>query len=442
MSMTTSANDHLASSTTPQKISPKVVTAGAVGSVIEYFDFGVYGYVATILAAHFFASGDPVSNLLNTLLTFAVAFALRPVGALLFGHFGDRFGRKNALAATVIAMAAASGLIGILPTYAAIGLGATLLLVLARCLQGLAAGGELGGAASYVSEKSPNSRRGLFAATTQMGALGGSLLASLCILLFNVTLGEDFMADWGWRIPFLIAIPIGLFGLWIRSGLEESEEFKKFKQVRATADAKQRPIRDLFVQYPGKLAGVIGLSILLFSAYYIAYVYVSLHMQTALGFSASFAQLSTTITLIVSVALMPWFGHISDRVGRKPVFVGATIAGIVLAVPTFLLFESGGIVAIMSQVVLGLVDSALMGVAMSTFAEMFPTRVRYTGIAFGFSVGAALAGGTSPYIATWLVEATGNQLSPAFFLMGTGVITLIAALFLKETRGIDLQDVK
>jgi MHS family proline/betaine transporter-like MFS transporter len=425
----------------PDKIAPRVIVAGAVGSVIEYFDFGVYGYVATILAVQFFAAGDPIAALLSTLATFAVAFVLRPVGALLFGHFGDRFGRKNALAATVIVMAIASGLIGILPSYAAIGLGATVLLVLARCFQGLAAGGELGGAASFVAEKSPNHRRGLFASTTQTGALGGSLLASLCILLLNVTLGEEIMHEWGWRIPFLIAIPLGLFGLWIRSGLEESEDFKEAQAAAAAVKAKQQPIRILFTKYPLRMLQVIGLSILLFSAYYIAYVYVSIHMQTALQFSASFSQLSTTITLIVSVALMPYFGHLSDKVGRKPVFVGATIAAIILAVPTFMLFEVGGVVAIISHVILGLVDSALMGVALSTFAEMFPTQVRYTGIAFGFSVGAALAGGTSPYIATWLVETTGNALAPAFFLIGTAVITLIAALMLKETRGIALQDV-
>lgn len=425
----------------PTKIAPRVVLAGAVGSVIEYFDFGVYGYVATIIAVHFFASGDPIAALLSTLATFAVAFVLRPVGALLFGHYGDRFGRKNALAATVILMAAASGLIGILPSYAAIGLGATLLLVLARCLQGLAAGGELGGAASFVAEKSPNNRRGLFTSTTQMGALGGSLLASLTVMILNLSLGSEAMQEWGWRLPFLIAIPLGLFGLWIRSGLEESAEFEEARAAAAELKKKQQPVRTLFTRYPVKVLQVIALSVLLFSAYYIAYVYVNIHMQTALGFSADFAYLSTTLTLVVSVVLMPYFGYLSDKVGRKPVFITASIAALVIAVPAFMLFEVGGPVAVASQIVLGLVDSALMGVALSTFAEMFPTHVRYTGIAFGFSVGAALAGGTSPYIATWLVGATGNTLAPAFFLAATAVVTLIAAIFLKETRGIELQDV-
>ncbi|GLK19065.1 MFS transporter [Herbiconiux flava] len=423
----------------PTTISPRVIAAGAVGSIVEYFDFAVYGYVATILAVKFFAEGDPVTALLSTLATFAVAFVLRPVGALLFGHFGDKFGRKNALALTIILMAAASGLIGILPTYGAIGVGATLLLVLARSLQGLAAGGELGGAASFVAEKSPRAKRGLFTSTTQMGALAGSLIASVTVTVLNLTLGSDVMNDWGWRLPFLIAIPIGLFGLWVRNGLEETEEFKAARKSVATV--KQTPVKTMFMRHPGALLRVVALSILLFSAYYVAYVYVNIHMQTVLGFDANFSYLSTTLTLLVSVIAMPFFGALSDRVGRKPVFLGATIAALVLAVPAFLLFEQGGVVAILAHILLGLVDSALMGVALSTYAEMFPTEIRYTGIAFGFSVGAALAGGTAPYICTWLIGLTGNPLAPAFFVIVTALITLIPALRLKETKGIELSQV-
>lgn len=429
-------------SNAPRKVSGRVVAAGAVGSVIEYFDFGVYGYVATILAVHFFASGDPIAALLATLATFAVAFVLRPVGALIFGHYGDRFGRKNALAATVILMAVASGLIGLLPTYAAIGIGATALLVLARCLQGIAAGGELGGAASFVAEKSPNHRRGMLCSAVQTGALAGSLLASLTVTILNLALGDEVMQNWGWRIPFLIAIPLGLFGLWIRAGLEESAEFEEARETAAELKKEQRPVSDMFSRYPKQLLQVVFLSILLFSAYYIAYVYVNIHMQTVLGFAPNFAYLSTTLTLLVAVICMPFFGLLSDKVGRKPVFVGASVAAIVLSVPAFMLFEAGGAVAIVTHVVFGLIDSALMGVALSTYSEMFPTHVRYTGIAFGFSVGAALAGGTAPYVATWLVNLTGNDLAPAFFMIGTALVTLVAALMLKETKGIELQDVK
>ena len=304
---------------TPTQVSPRVVLAGAIGSVVEYYDFGVYGYVATILATNFFVSGDPAAALLATLATFAFAFVLRPVGGVLFGHFGDKYGRKNALAATVVLMAIASGLIGVLPTYAAIGVGATVLLFLARSLQGLAAGGELGGAASFVAEYSPNHRRGLLCSTTQMGALMGALLASLVVTLLFEILGAQTMNDWGWRVPFLIAIPLGVVGLWIRSRLADTPRFAAIELQEKKASA---PVVSLFRTELKPLLICVGLSILLFSAYYVAYVYVNIHLQTVVKLSANVAYWSTTATLAVAVLCMPLFGMLSDRIGRKPVFPG------------------------------------------------------------------------------------------------------------------------
>ena len=422
----------------PVQLSPKVVVAGAVGSIVEYYDFGLYGYVATILAAQFFASGDQTAALLDTLATFALAFVLRPLAGILFGHFGDRYGRRNALAATVLVMAVASGLIGFLPTYAAIGVGASALLVLARCVQGVAAGGELGGAASLVAEYSPNHRRGLLCATTQTGALSGALLASLLVSALNQVLGTATMAGWGWRLPFLIAIPLGVVGLWIRTRLADSPHFAELEHGEEPAKA---PVLELFRDHRGGLAKTIGLSILLFAGYYVAYVYVNIHLQKVVGVDPRLAFWSTTLTLVVSVAVTPLFGRLSDRVGRKPVFVGASVAAGILALPCFALLNQGGAAAVVSHVVLGISDSALMGVALSAFAEMFPTRVRYTGVALGFNVGAALAGGTAPYVSTWLVDTTGSALSPAYFLICTAVVTLLTALTLRETAGSALRDV-
>lgn len=421
-----------------QQISPRVIAAGAIGSVVEYFDFAVYGYVATILATHFFVSGDPQAALLATLATFALAFVLRPVGGIVFGHFGDRFGRKNALAATVLLMATASGLIGVLPTYAAMGVGATALLVLARCAQGLAAGGELGGAASFVAEHSPDARRGLYCSTTQTGALAGALAAALSVALLNTTLGEAAMSDWGWRLPFLLAIPLGVVGLWIRARLPDTPHFQ---QVAEQGEEVRAPVVEVFRKHAGSLARCVGLSILLFSAYYVFYVYVSIHLQKVVGLSADVAFWSTTATLAVSTLLMPLFGALTDRVGRKPVFVCASVAGLLLPVPGFMLFDAGTGWAVASHVLLGLIDAALMGAAFSTFAELFPTRVRYTGIALGFNIGSAAAGGTAPYICTWLVDATGSSVAPAGFVMATALVTLVAAVTLRETSGTRLRDV-
>lgn len=421
----------------PQKVSPRVVLAGAVGSVVEYYDFAVYGYVATILAAKFFVSDDPSAALLLTLATFALAFVLRPIGGIIFGHFGDRYGRKNALAGTIVLMAGASGLIGVLPTYAAIGVGATALLVLARCAQGIAAGGELGGAASFVAEYSPRHRRGLLCSTTQTGALAGALLASATVALLNAGLGDAAMSDWGWRIPFLIAIPLGVVGLWIRWRLAETPRFEALEKEEGERKA---PLIELLRDHRRALVQCIGLSILLFSAYYVFYVYINIHLQTVVGVSAGAALWSTTATLVVATLCMPLFGALSDKVGRKPVFLGASLAALIMSIPGFMLLEQGGATAVFAHIALGLIDSALMGAAFSTFAELFTTRIRYTGIALGFNIGAATAGGTAPYICTWLVDTSGVSVAPAYFVMATAVITLATALTLKETAGSRLRD--
>lgn len=420
----------------PAGISPRIIVAGAVGSIVEYFDFGVYGYVAVLLASQFFSPGDATSALLNTLAAFAIAFVMRPIGGLVFSHFGDRFGRKNALAATVLLMSAASGLIGILPTYAAIGVAASALLVLARCMQGIAAGGELGGAIAFVAEHSPANRRGLFCSTTQTGALAGVLLASILVATLNQVLSKEAMASWGWRVPFIAAIPIGLFGLWIRSRLTEA---KAFKTIADSHEVESAPVVELFHSYRKPLLQSIGLSILLFAMYYVAYVYVTIHLQRVVHVDPHWVFWGTTLTLAVSVICMPMFGLLSDLIGRKAVFIGSSVAAALVSVPCFMLMNQGGVTALVMQGVLGLIESALMGVAFSTMAEMFPTRVRYTGIALGFNIGAVVAGGSAPYICTWLVAATGSPIAPAWFLVGTAMITLLTTFTMKETAGTALR---
>jgi MFS transporter, MHS family, proline/betaine transporter len=362
---------------------------------------------------------------------------LRPVGGVLFGHVGDRFGRKNALAGTVLLMAVASGLIGVLPTYAAIGVGASAVLVLARCAQGIAAGGELGGAASFVAEHAPAERRGFLCATTQTGALAGSLLASLVVALLTSTLGSDTMHDWGWRLPFLFAIPLGVVGLLIRAKLADSP---RFEEADTEDDHPTAPFLELLREHRSATLRCVGMSILLFAAYYVVYVYVNLHLQNVVGMRSQTAFWSTVACLAVATACMPLFGILSDRVGRRPVLLGASVAGLVLPVPGFLLLDAGTVPAIAAHVVMGLIDSALMGVTLSTYAELFTTRVRYTGIALGFNLGAAIAGGTAPYVCTWLVDRTGSALSPAYFLMATAVVTLLTVLTVRETAGSALRD--
>lgn len=422
--------------TTPdlEAIDPRVVSAGLVGSVVEYYDFGVYGYLATALSVVFFANGtDPTTALLATFATFAAAFVLRPLGGLIFGHLGDRFGRSRILAATILSMCVATVAIGVLPGYASIGAGAALLLVAARCVQGIASGGEVGGAAAYVAEKSPPARRGFLCSTVQLGALAGALLASIAVTILSSVLTREQLTTWGWRVPFLLSLPLALVGLWIRWRLEDSVRPEELSSGEGLGSA---PAAELVRDHLPGLLRTLGLSTLLFAGYYVVYVYASTHLQRTGGFGTGAAFWSTTTTLVVSCLAMPLFGHVADRWGRKPMLLWATVAFAVLAVPCFAVMNAHVFVlAMVAHIVLGLPESALMGVVFATFAEMFPARVRYTGIALGFNLASMAVGGTAPLICLWLLGLTGSPLAPAWFLVAAAIVTAATALTLTETRG-------
>lgn len=428
---------------TPAAASPhstlKVIRASILGTVVEYYDFGIYGYMATLIAAHFFVEGDPNTSLLSTFGAFAVAFFLRAPGGILFGHVGDKYGRKKALTWTILLMAVATTGIGLIPSYATLGIWATVLLVLCRCVQGFAAGGELGGANAFVSEHAPTHRRAFHTSFVNTGTYLGSLVASLVALLLTSTVSEETLNDWAWRVPFLLSLVIGVIGLYIRSQLPETEQFEAV-QESDTVEVAKYPIVDVFAHAWRQIVLVIFLGALIVGGYYVAGVYAASYLQTEGGHSADFAFTSTCIAMVVAVISLPIAGYVGDRIGRRPVFFLGSGITAVIALPAFMLMRDGGpVLAVLAQCSLNFFIGLVNGVSFAAYAELFRARYRYSGIAMSNNVTNMALGGTAPFIATLLINVTDNNLAPAGYLILTAVMTFVATFFLKETRGTELQ---
>lgn len=415
----------------------RIIQAGAIGTALEFYDFGVYGYLAVVLAHEFFPTGNPAAALLSTLATFAVAFVVRPIGGIIFGHIGDKISRKRSLALSVIGMAGATFLVGLLPGYATVGVAAPLLLVLLRVLQGLSAGGEIGGAVSMVAESVDQRRRGFWCSLAQSASLIGLLASSAVVGLLNLALTADQVQSWGWRIPFLLAIPTGIIGLYVRSKLEESE---LFIENRKRGTTPRVPIIAVLKTNKAAVGRAFSIAAIDFAAYYVVFVYLAIYQKNELKISATTSQWATSATIFLAMLSLPAFGHLSDRVGRKKVIAGASIAFLALPLPLFAFMNTGSVAAaIVAQVILGLCVGSIMGVVWAALAELFGTGVRFSGMALGFNLSAALIGGLTPYISQWLIGKTGTSLAPALWLMAVALLTLLVTATMKETAQTRLQ---
>lgn len=415
----------------------KVIRAAILGTIVEYYDFGIYGYMAVMISTHFFVQGDPTAGLLNTFATFAVAFFLRVPGGIFFGHVGDKFGRKRALTWTILLMAIATAAMGALPTYATIGVWATIMLVLCRCLQGFAAGGELGGANAFVSENAPAKWRAFQTSMVNSGTYLGSLFASLVALVFSTALSAEQVEAWAWRLPFLLSLVIGIIGLYIRNAMDDTPQFEA---VQESHEIAKYPVVDLMRNAGGEVVKIIFLGAAITGGYYISSVYAASYLQTAGGHSPKVAFTSTCIALIAGVVTLPISGYVGDRIGRKPVFYFGTVGAAILGVPMFMLMsgDSAGL-AILAQTVLFVFVSIVNGVSYATYAEMLRARYRYSGMALSNNVTNMLLGGTAPFIATLLIAKTGNTLAPAGYFVFCAVLSLGTVFFIRETKGTELQ---
>ena len=414
----------------------KATRAAVFGTFVEYYDFSVYGYVAATLAMVFFPSDDPTIGLLNTFLVFGSAFLVRPLGAIGFGWLGDKIGRRASLIASITLMGAAATLIGLLPGYAVIGVWAPILLVALRMFQGFSAGGEIGGAASYIREWAPPSRRSLYISFLPSIAQLGKGLAAAFAGLAAATLTDPQMFEWGWRIPFLLALPLGIIGLWMRLSIEDSPEFESKKDD--TAVKKGQPFAELISTYPRALFKVILISLVQNIGTYIGTVFIAAYFSSILGYSKGQASTIVLIAVILAAFLIPLAGQLGSYRGAKSVLRLSYLAYAVLSVPSFMLMQQGSVNLAIAGLALGMIPYALCQAGTySVMPEFFPMHIRHTGVAFGHSVGAVIGGGAGPYFATWLIGATGNQYAPAYILCVAGLIGLIVISTVRKNASTD-----
>ncbi|CAL9486217.1 Proline_betaine transporter [Streptomyces sp. enrichment culture] len=420
---------------TPRR-SRRAAVAAAAGTAIEYYEFGVYGYLAVVIGPHFFPDDDPTASLLATLAVFGSAFLMRPLGGIVLGRLGDRMGRKPVLILTVVGMGTATAAVGLLPTAASVGVFAPLGLLLVRLAQGFFAGGEVTGSATYLAESAPRGRRGFFGAFTPVGVALGGGTAALVAGTISTVLTEQQLQDFGWRIPFLLSLPLIVVALLARNKLEDSEAFLTTKEEDATAKA---PLTEVLTRYRPQVLKVTLLAIGSNCGYWVGLIFMNIYLTSELGYpKSSTFWIMGGISFFVA-CLMPVFGGLSDTWGRKKVITIGFTGYAVLVVPAMLVMGIGSFpLAVLAMIVLALPMPIVQSVTYPTYAEQFPTRVRYTGLSFSFNIGTIIGGGLTPYLATWLIATTGNLLAPGFLLMGAAAMALLTLRTVPESSKLEL----
>lgn len=423
-----------------KKMLNRVLIASLIGSSIEWFDYFLYGTVAALVFNQmFFVNEDPTVGLMLAYASFALAFFIRPFGGIIFSHIGDKIGRKKTLVITLSLMGIATFGMGLLPTYQAIGIWAPILLITLRLIQGLGIGGEWGGALLLAVEYAPPEKRGLFGSVPQMGVTIGMVLGTFALSIMTL-LPEDSFMTWGWRVPFLLSALLVLFGLWIRKGIDETPSFKK---VQESGEIPRIPIVETFKTHWREVLIAVGAKVVETAPFYIFGTFIVSYATTNLNFSNTAVLNAVMISTIITTILIPIMGRISDRVGRKPLYVYGSIAMMIYAFPYFWLIhqESIFLLTIATIIGLGIIWAPITAVLGTMFSEIFSAEVRYTGISLGYQIGAAVAGGTAPLVATALLANFNNSYVPvALYIIFTTIISLIAIWAVKDRQGQALDD--
>ena len=409
--------------------SRKAIYAASIGNLLEWYDFGVYAYLATMIASKFFPSTDPTASLLAAFAAYGVGFLARPLGGIVIGRLGDTRGRKAALVLTIFMMALGTIGIGLLPSYESIGIWAPILLVALRIIQGIAAGGEWGTSTAFIIEWSPANRRGFFGSFQQVSTAGGSLLGSATAAVLTTVLTSEQMLAWGWRLPFVLGLVLLIVGVYIRRNVEETPSFEATREAAAN-----EPV----ASGVGLGALAFGFTIFWTIAYYALLAWMPTFTQKYAGLSPSQALWSNTVGLIAMVIAIPMWGALSDRIGRKPLLLASTISIGVLAWPLFYLMSTtGGLAVVMPvQILFGVLLALYSGPGPAAISEIFPTHLRSTWMSAGYTLAVAVFGGFAPFMASWLIGATGSPLSPTYlYLIPAAIISALVVARLQETSG-------
>lgn len=404
------------------------VAAAAIGNVLEWYDFAVYSFLAAIIGRNFFPSGDPSAELLYSFAVFGMGFLARPLGAILIGRLGDLKGRKTALLLTIFMMASGTVLMGLAPTYAQAGILGPIVILLARLIQGFSAGGEWGSSTAFIVEWAPEGKRGFYGSFQQSSVAGGLLLGSGFAALLSTVLSPESMDGWGWRIPFLLGGLLGPVGLWMRRTIDETPAF-----TRASEAPTPPPLgRKLAIQLAGR---AFGFTVLWTVSYYIFLNYMPTFTAQYANLTDAQALWSNTAGLLVLVVAIPFWGWLSDRVGRRPLLLTCAAAFVVLPYPVASFLVSGppfgAIIGL--QIVVAVIIALFSGTGPAAIAEIFPTHVRSTLMTTGYALAVAIFGGFAPYIATWLIRETGSPIAWVYYVMAAASVSGIVIYRLEET---------
>ncbi|GAB3538078.1 MFS transporter [Arthrobacter tecti] len=422
----------------------KIVAASMVGTVVEWYEFFLYATAATLIFGEFFFpdSNTALDNIINAFLTYAVGFIARPLGGIFFGQIGDKLGRKHTLQVTIILVGVATFLMGCLPGYDLIGYWAPALLVLLRFIQGFALGGEWGGAVLLVAEHSPNSSRGFWSSWPQAAVPIGNLLATAVLLTKSTILSAADFQSWGWRVAFWLSAVVVIIGYYIRTHVTEAPIFVEAREQVEREKAVSYGVFEVVKRYPRGILGAMGLRFAENIIYYIIVSFTIVYLVQVHQYDTSQLLLALLIAHVVHFFVIPQVGRLSDRFGRKPVYLAGAVLCASWAFFAFPMFDTLNPVVIIFAVTIGLCFHALMYAGQpAIMAEMFPTRMRYSGVSLGYQVTSIFAGSLAPIIATAILQETGSWFGVALYVLGGCVVTAIAVVTLRETRGVSLRDI-